>query len=335
MSEPIDPDSDLDKLRDLPLRSEEIGFAPDALIACTKCGRPNAPSRAECLYCGAVLEGSTAEERLDIYELENWENGFNVVVVGSDSSDFRAAAAMLASIVSKDAEPFEAILNSETPLPVARIASDRHAGLLAEKLGSHGIKTKVISDEALSPNIPPVRLRALEFGMDELVLHPFSGGPSTRLGSDEVALVISGLIYESKTQSIEKRKRKVTNSQVETNLSSDESVIDLYSNSDNIGWRVPTTGFDFSCLGSDKSLLASENMERLVARLSAFASKAKFVLDYANVRSMLEHSWPSESRKDGLGFKRSGFGRKDLSSVFTTSNALQLLKYSRLRRHLV
>jgi hypothetical protein len=76
-------------------------------------------------------------------------------------------------------------------------------------------------------------------------------------------------------------------------------------------------------------------MDRLLARLRAFAPEAQFVLDYANVRSMLEQSWPSESRKDGLGFKRSGFGRKDLSSVFTTSNSLQLLKYSRLRRHLV
>lgn len=335
MSEPIESDSDLDKLRDLPLRSEEIGFAPDALIACSKCGRSNPPSRAECLYCGAVLEGSTAEERLDVYELEYWENGFNIVAIGSESSDVRAAAAMLASIVGKDAEPFEAILNAGTPLPVARIASDRHAELLAEKLASHGIQTRVISDEALSPNVPPVRLRALEFRTDDLVLHPFSGGPATKLTSDELVLVISGLIYQSKTESIEKRKRKVTNTQIETNLSSDDSVIDLYSNADKIGWRVPTTGFDFSCLGTDKSLLASDNMERLIARLKAFAQEAKFVTDYANVRSMLEQSWPTESRKDGLGFKRSGFGRKDLSSVFTTNNSLQLLKYSRLRRHLV
>lgn len=335
MSEPTDPNSDLDRLRDLPVRAEEIGFAPDALIQCSKCGRSNAPNRAECIYCGTRLKGSVPEEKLNVRELENWENGFNVVALKAEVDDVGPAAAMLAMLVGGEAEVFESMLRSGTPLPVARLESERDASILAEKLASNGIPAIVIADETLSPTVPPIRLRGMEFGANELVLHPFSGGPNTGVRPDELVLIMSGLLYESKTESIEKRKRKVTTTVIETKMSSDECVIDLYMNADQIGWRVPTTGFDFSCLGADKTLIATSNMETLMSRLKDFSPEATFVCDYANVRSLLEHCWSSESRKEGLGFKRSGFARKDLSSVYTTNNSLQLLKYSRLRRHLV
>jgi hypothetical protein len=334
MSETYDPDSELQRLRELPIRAEEIGFAPEELLPCTKCGRANAPNRAECIYCGTRLEGSTAEERLDVHELENWEKGFNVVVLGSDVDDVGAAAAMLAGVIGNETEVFESILRERGPLPVARLESERHATILVERLRVHGVKATVIPDDALATNAPPIRLRGIEFSDDTIVLHPFAGGPNIRLSRDQIALIVSSLLVESKTESIEKRKRKVSTTVSETKMSSDETVIDLYPDSDRIGYRVPTNGFDFSCLGEEKSLLASENMSRLISRLRDFAPGAEFV-DYADVRNLLEPCWPVESRKDALGFKRSGFGRKDLASVFTTNNSSQILKYSRLRRHLL
>lgn len=334
MSETHDPNPDLERLRELPTRAEEIGFAADALLPCTKCGRANAPNRGECIYCGTRLDGSTAEERIDVHELENWENGFNVVVLGSDVGDIGAAAAMLAGVIGNETEVFESILREAGPLPIARLESERHATILVERLQVHGVDASLIPDDALATNAPPIRLRGLEFTDGAIMLQPFAGGPNVRLSADELALIVSGLLIESKTESIEKRKRKVTTTVSETRMSSDETVIDLYSASDRIGYRVPTNGFDFSCLGQAKSLLASENMSRLISRLRDFAPRAEFV-EYADVRNLLEHCWPVESRKDALGFKRSGFGRKDLASVFTTNNSSQLLKYSRLRRHLI
>jgi hypothetical protein len=335
MSETDDPNPHLDRLRDLPIRSDEIGFAADALLTCGKCGRTNAPNRPDCMYCGTRLEGSTAEERIDVRELESWENGFNVVVLGAALDGAKPAAAMLASTVGMEPEVFESVLTSRTPLPVARLESERQASILIEKLADHGVKATVVADDTLSPHAPPIRLRGLEFGRDEIVLLPFSGGADVYVGRDDIAIIVPGLVYESRTESIEKRKRKVTTTVGEATMSSDETVIDIYSRSDEIGWRIPTSGFDFSCLGADKTLLAADNMERLIARLQDFAPEATVVLDYLRVRPLLEHCWPSESRKDGLGFKRSGFARKDISSVYSTNNSLQLLKYSRLRRRLV
>jgi hypothetical protein len=286
------------------------------------------------MYCGTALESSTPEQTLDVHVLENWQKGFNVVVVGSDRAEAGPAATLLSSVIGGDAEIFESIINSGKPLPVARLESEDHAWILAAKLAAHGVKATVVSDLELAPTTPPLRVRGLEFDSDELVLHPFGGGIRARVHRDDVAVIIAGLVCESKTESIEKRKRKATTTVSEIKMSSDETVIDIYSTADETGWRIPMSGFDFSCLGSDKSLLAADNMERLLARLEDFAPNAEVVVDYPSVRSMLEQCWPSESRKDGLGFKRSGFGRKDLSSVFTTNNSLQLLKYSRLRRHL-
>lgn len=334
MSEIDDLNSQLERLRELPIRAEEIGFAPDQLLKCAKCGRANAPNHPECIYCGARLAGSTAEERLDVHELENWENGHNVVALGADVDDIRPAAALLSTVVGKEADVFESILRRGSPLPVARLEAERHAAILAEKLASHGVRTSVIPDDALSPNVPPIRLRGVEFETEAIVLHPFSGGPDIRLGSNQLVLIVSGLLFGSKTESIEKRKRKVTTTMSETQMSSDETVIDVYSSFDRIGYRMPTNGFDFSCLGREKSLLASENMSRLRSRLRDFAPQAGFA-DYAEVQHVLETCWPVESRKDSMGFKRSGFGRKELTSVFTTSNSSQLLKYSRFLRHLL
>jgi hypothetical protein len=133
---------------------------------------------------------------------------------------------------------------------------------------------------------------------------------------------------------MEKRKRRVTKTLNETQTSSAEQVIDVYSRHDPIGWRVRSNGFDFSCLEA-KSLLVIDNMDRLKAKIAGISDSIKVVDDFAASESLLQCFWPTEYRKDVFGFQRSGFARKDLSSVATVNNALQLTKYSRLQWQLL
>ena len=334
MSEADDPISDLDRLRNLPIRSEEIGFAPDAMIACEKCTRPNAPNRAVCIYCGTALPGSVAEATLELRELENWESGFNVVVSGVDA-DAGPAAAMLAKMINAEINGVRGIIESDKALPVARVESESHAEAIIERLRGHGVEARIVSDESLLPRQTPTRLRAIEFTDDELVLNLFGKAETERLQRDDFALIVPGVLFEARTDAIEKRKRQKTTTMSEIQTSSDEPVIDIYSRHDPTGWRIPANGFDFSCLGAQKSLLVADNMETLVAKLESFGPTVKVVDDYASVRAMLEQSWPAESRRDSLGMQRSGFNRKDLASVSTTTNQIQFTRYSRLQWHLL
>src|ERR1041384_881090 len=79
---PFDDDAppDFDALR---TPADMRAFAPDQLVACPACLRANAPTRQRCLYCGATLPATTGAANLRRpaqRKLEEWEQGFNVVL---------------------------------------------------------------------------------------------------------------------------------------------------------------------------------------------------------------------------------------------------------------
>ena len=319
-----------DWLLNMPTRSEEIGFSPDQLKNCAACGKPNAPDRAACLYCGAVFEG--VAPKLELREVESWENGFNIVAIDSKNPVDEKKASEILGI---DVEILSGILASRVPLPIARVESEEIAANVSRSLSDVGIETRIVADVKLAVTTPPTRLRDISFHGDELVLRLFNTGDTVRLSRDELALIVAGVLLESRREALEKRKRGAMKTLSESETSSDQTFLDLYSSTDPSGWRIPSSGFDFSCLGSEKSLLAGDNLRRLKQKLAEFAPDAKLVDDYNDVRELLESVWPSENRRDAFGFQRSGFARKDLSSVATTNNQVQVNKYSRLQWHLL
>src|SRR5687768_16912791 len=133
MDDDSDPVGNDDWLRDLPLRSEEIGFTPDQMVACQACRRANAPNRSACMYCGAGLAGVAAEKKLDIRRLENWENGFNVIVTNANPADPDSASDDLASLIAVEASTLKPILTSGTSLPIARVESEKQAAFISER----------------------------------------------------------------------------------------------------------------------------------------------------------------------------------------------------------
>ena len=322
-----------DWLRNIPTHSEDVGFTPDQLRKCGACGKPNAPNRVACLYCGA--EFADVAPRLEVREVESWENGFNIVLTDIGSADIDRAAGALASTLGIDSTVLRTLLGSGKSLPVARLESDEIGAQVSGMLDELGVASRLISDESLAIATPHVRLRSLTFRGEDLVLTNFNSDENVVLHRDEIALIVTGIAYESRTEAMEQRKRGSTKTLSESHTSQDRSFIDVYSRQNAIGWRIPSSGFDFSCLGDEKSMIAGENLENLVSKLTALAPGAKFVDDYKDVRSLLETIWPSEHRREAFGFQRSGFARKDLSSLRTSSNMSQVNKYSRLQWHLL
>jgi hypothetical protein len=324
-------------LKDLPAQTQLEGFKPDEMIACSKCQRLSAPNRLRCFYCNGELPVTeTKFIKPNLRQLESWEKGFNLIYL-PDSSNFAGdKLSAVASFLRFEPEDLQGILSSRKPLPLARLESETEAQVVAQNLKEFGVETLVLSDEKLKIEMNPRRLRGMEFFDDKLVLILFSWDEIAEIARQELRLIVSGAIFVRKIESTERHQRKGENKILNTaEVSSDEFLIDIYSDDDSIGYRIETKGFDFSCLGSEKQLLAKENIKTLVEKLRAFAPDAKVNEDYRQIRAALNSVWELEQKKDSKGVQKKGFGKVTLESITIVDNLSQFTKYSRLQWHLL
>lgn len=327
-----------ERVNNIPVRSENIAFGADEMVPCGKCGRTNPPNRVRCFYCAAELSHpgvSAGSVKPVLRKLEDWEKGYNVLYHPSSERPSRAVIAEIANILSLEPRVAEEILLSERPVPVARVEGETEAAIVAETMEKQGLDASVIGDRALAADIFPKRLRGLQFFGAEVVLTLFNTGEIARVASGDLALIVVGAVFAQRTETIEKRKKGKTKTLDETETSSDEILIDIYTGNDPAGWRIPTSGFDFSCLGQEKGLLAAQNMLKLIARLREFAPEARLADSYLEDKDRIGHVWEVEQRKDSQGLRRSGFGKTDFGKVASTNNLGQFTKYSRLQWQLL
>ena len=310
-------------------------FEPGELVACEECLRANAPTRMSCLYCGAALpmtERSAELRRPPLRRLEEWERGFNVVLRPTPSGPAPETMEEAASLLRLDAERLAEIVESRASLPVARAASEEEAGLIVKRLAAHGLAAEVFTDEALAH--APTRVRALGFEPDALVLMPTAEAEPARVAWEEVALLVEGRVVTKRVEFEERPSKLASRSQfVEAReVASDEAVLDVYtSGEEGGGFRVMADGFDYSCLGEKKGLLARDNFKRLIAELLARAPRAAFDEEYARLRGPLSCVWPPAERTESGGLRRDRPGRLNTESVTVVSNEGQFTRYARLR----
>lgn len=318
------------------VRTENIAFAAEALVTCGKCSRPNAPTREVCIYCGTALESKVADggRAIDMRKLDAWEKGYNVVLL-PDNESVCIEIAAAAKILSLESDTLNEILEKGAPLPLARVESEDDADEIVGKLGEMGIDACVISDRSLAEDVQPKRLREIRFGWDSITATLFNTPETVTIQADALALIVLGAIFESKTETIEKRKKKESKTLEEWETSADQVLVDIYTAHDPAGFRIPATGFDFSCLGSEKGMVAGENIRKLVAKLREFAPGVRVVDGYISQRRALGHIWKVETTKDFSGLRRSGFGKKDFGKTQLSNNTGQFTKYSRLQWHLL
>lgn len=321
-----------------PLIPDRPAFTPGEMVACNKCARANPPDRLRCLYCAAELE--TAAVRADtvkpvLRKLEKWEKGFNVILHPGPGGPGEVSIEEIAKALSLEEGTIRAIFDSGNPVPVARVEGEREAAFVEDILHSNGVESSIVPDRALAEDIPPKRLRTLRFMEDELTLTLFNTGETERIKSADLALIVIGAVFEKRTETIEKRKKASRKTLDEFETSSDDILIDIYTATDPTGWRIPTSGFDFSCLENEKGILAVKNMKTLIGRLRALAPDAKLADRYVAERETLGHIWDEEARTDYTGLRRSGFGKVDFGKIETSNNLGQFTKYSRLQWQLL
>jgi hypothetical protein len=326
-------------LKDISLEPEIQGYRAEEMISCPSCERKSPPTRLKCFYCGAELPVSAEQTEFikpHPRQMEAWEKGFNLIILPNAQTCDERALAEVAGMTRLAKEDLRKLIETKKPLPLTRAESEKEAEIIAKRLNEFGFESLILSDEDLKLETITRRLRGIEFDADKLVLILFNSDEIAEIKCADVRLIVTGALFERRIEATERRQRKSGSRTLEsTETSADELLIDIYPTDDAIGYRIVSSGFDFSCLETEKGILARQNMLKLADKLRAFAPEARFVGDYLEIREVLGKVWEVEEKRDSRGLQRKNFGRFNFENVTTISNLTQFTKYSRLQRHLL
>lgn len=309
--------------------SEPQGFAPEQMIRCEECLRANPPTRINCLYCSAPLPVTESALRLRkpiLRPPEKHELGYSTIVLPATAALPLEAIIDAAAVLKLKQEDLEWILAEGAALPVARTASREEAQLVAGRLAESGFRVLTVSDEG-----SVVRVRSLSFDDSGLVFNPGQITNEVEVSWSEIILLVPGRLIEKRVEVKEVKSRRAENEILDTSeLFSDEAVIDLYLSTHAETWRVSANGFDFSCLGSEKTLLANENLTSLQRLLVAKAIDARLDDSYNRRRSLLDLAWGPKQETKSSGWRRERPGKLSIGMSTIRSNESQFTRYSRL-----
>jgi hypothetical protein len=134
-------------------------------------------------------------------------------------------------------------------IPLARVRTEAEAESLKQRLAECGVETAVVSDAELMPEVTPKRLRAITFDDDGGIrLMPFNNSEEISVPAGEMLLIVSGQIYEIRSEVFEQRKRGTSKAIDESETHDDLAVIDLYTKAEgaDFGSRRPDLISDVS-----------------------------------------------------------------------------------------
>ncbi len=315
--------------------SEPQGFAPDQMIRCEECLRANPPTRINCLYCSVPLPLTEASARLRKPVLrppEKHQLGYNTILLPQRANVCEEAIGAAATLLKLKDEDLRRILNENLALPLARTASREESALIFERLGELGFRAVNIADDDLGTAIR--RVKSIRFDAAELVFNP-GAKDEFKCAWSEIVLIVPARLVRKRVELKEVKTRRAENQILDAReFFSDEVVIDLYASTSWETWRVSANGFDYSCLGAEKSLLATENIAKLDRLIRAKAGKAQVNDSYARLRSMLDLVWGPQQETKSSGWKRERPGKLSIGIATINSNEDQFTRYSRLLRYL-
>lgn len=322
-------------LKEIALQSKSESYAAEEMISCKKCERKNPPTRLNCLYCGVELEFDESQKQFlkpVLRKVEAHQKGYNLIYLANLKSWDDSQISEVAKMTRIDAVHLGKIFWFQKALPIARAETEKEVEIVSQRLKENGIETTILPDEEFKLETVPQRLRGLKFKDDEIGLILFNGGETVAVKKEDISLIVVGGVFERKLESTEKYKRNKDNKILETSeISSDEILIDIYTVENQIGYRISPKGFDFSCLGDAKKMLALENVKILIEKLKEFAPNAKFDDEYINIRECLTDIWNIEQVRDSKGMKRQKIGSFNQHNIVSTNNLLQFTRYSRLQ----
>jgi hypothetical protein len=312
-------------------------FTPDQMVCCESCLRANPPTRANCLYCGAVLPVqsiATVLQKPALRPLEKWDHGYNSILLPQPANLNETCLAELADFLRLENEELQRIVTAEVPLPLARSSSKDEAALIQQRLKAAQLTSLMIADAALGLD-PPLKLRALGFCDDGLDAYQSPQASPRKISWDDFVLIVSGRITRKRVELQEERKRSESRVLEADQFFADESVVDLFAKNEAAPYRIASGSFDFSCLAEKKRLVAAENMSILVEVFREHVPGIVCDQTYNSQRKALEPVWRSEQRQESTGWRRGRPGKYSLGSATETSNESQFSRYSRLRYYLL
>lgn len=314
-------------------------FAREELVACAKCVRANAPTRMNCLYCGAPLP-STARTVPVLKPLESWEPGFNIVFLPSESVPPTTEAIDETAIILRlETERLREIIATHQAMPLARAASLEEARLIENRLAAFKLQLEIVPDDVLTIEAAMflVRLRRLEFS-DEALTGWTLSDERHQVAWPDVWTLVAGRLFTKRVEVDERRGLPGKESAVvdRREMSDDEGVLDLFTGPPEMTahWRITGENFDYTCLGVHKKLLARENFVTLMESLRTRAAQAVFDDHYVRLRHLLGSAWPLTERTESGGLRRERPGKFNVEAVTHVSNEIQFTRYARLRHHL-
>jgi len=221
------------------------------------------------------------------------DDGYYLVPAASPTGELaEASLAEAAALLRLKVPELSRLLGVGQPVPLSRVATPEEAALIAEGLRRCGIEAVTIAHTELYLGVAAKKIRALEVSADALTAIPTSGGDKVTVPWDEVTLVVSGRLILNREETEERKRRGRKQTVDARQVSSDESVLDLYPGTDEGSWRVNSNNFDFSCLGSAKAMTTFENFVALIRLLRERATKAQVDDSYNQARPALAIVWP-------------------------------------------
>jgi hypothetical protein len=315
-------------------------FAREQMVACEQCLRINPPTRVNCMYCGALLplnETTTNLQKPTLRRLEKWELGYNNLLVPHAVELAESGLAEAANVLKLSPADLTAIISSDVPLPLARTATLEEASLVQRRLRVFGIETRIIADAELGVNeAGPMRVRSIEFDEAGFRVVQTSESPSFRIAWPELILIVVGRLFSTRVELKEEKSARAENRILDSSeFFSDERVMEFYARNQPGAFRIAENGFDFSCLGSLKRLVAGENMSTLLETFRERSPLAVVDESYKSLRKLLEPVWSTEQQNESGGWRRERPGKYSIGSVNEKNNETQFMRYSLLRRYLL
>jgi len=314
------------------------GFAPAEMVTCKSCLRANPPTRSNCMYCDERLP---AREKSDIVRAEahampaEMAGGFYVVL--SAPTNELPDESRLEQIASRSGikpADLQAALAAGKRLPLFKVDTAEQAHQFVVDFRALGVQTTSLKDDDYNSRSAHKKICALEFssaGVTGLV--KISRERLFENWSDLILMVV-GRLQTNNVEDVTQRKHGEQKPLDRRELIDDESLVDVYSRSNQEGWRILAGGFDFSCLGERKGITAFENFHALIELFRERAEDMEVENSYLKVRSLLTQVWPLRVETRTGGWRRSGGGKYELSTLTTTDNEAQFTSYSRLMQFL-
>lgn len=329
-------------LTDAPVEPAPEPFAPEQMVRCEECLRANPPTRVNCLYCGAAMplnETTAALQKPALRPLEKWELGYNNILLPSATNPVgsldEATLREVSDLLRLRPADLSKILAAGTSLPLARAASSDEALLVQRRLNSLGIETCIVADsEPGTDATGPIRVRAIELYDAGLYAFQSPESPAVSIVWSDIMLLVAGRLIVKRVELKEQKGARAENRILDSSeFVTDETVVDFYTRKQTATFRVAANSFDFSCLGPQKTLVAGENISRLLNLFREHAPHAAYDDSFNSVRKSLEIVWPSEQQNESGGWRRLRPGKYSIGSATELSNEMQFLRYSRLRYH--